>query len=173
MYSTKILELFKNPINAGGLQGANGVGKYIDSVCGDSIKIYLKIDENQSITSARFKAIGCVGTIVASSAVCSCLLDCSLEEALKIDENRIYDITGEFPKDKKYAIEFALKAVKNAIDNYYVHIEKEQKKAKNDLPKNEYKNVISKQENQVVSPEIKERRNVSAAKAAFDALFDL
>ena len=41
MYSEKFLEIFKNPINAGGLQGANGVGKYVDPSCGDSIKIYL------------------------------------------------------------------------------------------------------------------------------------
>ena len=39
MYSEKILELFKNPINAGGLQGANGVGKFASNPCGDNIKI--------------------------------------------------------------------------------------------------------------------------------------
>ena len=42
MYSNKILEIFKNPANAGGLQGANGLGKYIDEECGDCVKLYLK-----------------------------------------------------------------------------------------------------------------------------------
>ena len=49
MYSNKILEIFKNPQKAGGLQGSNGIGKYIDKECGNYVKIYLKIDDNQKI----------------------------------------------------------------------------------------------------------------------------
>ena len=42
MYNNKILDIFKSPTNAGGLQGANGIGKYVDETCGDFVKIYLK-----------------------------------------------------------------------------------------------------------------------------------
>lgn len=170
MYSEKILEIFKTPNNAGGLQGANGVGKYIDSSCGDIVKIYLKIEDGH-INEARFKAIGSVGTIVAASAMCSCLLDCTIQEALAIDNERIYEVTGTFPNDKEYSIDFVINAVKNAIDNYYVHLEKEQKKAVNTV-KAETK-AVDKKEKPQITPEINERRNVSAAKAAFDALFDI
>ena len=81
MYSNKILEIFKNPSNAGGLQGANGLGKYIDEACGDQVKIYLKIDDNQEIDEARFKTMGSVGTIVASSAICQAIIGMNLDEA--------------------------------------------------------------------------------------------
>lgn len=171
MYSEKILELFKNPINAGGLQGANGTGKYIDSSCGDMVKIYLKVDENKVISEARFKAMGGVCTIVASSAICSCLLDCTLDEALKIDAERIFEVTGEFPSEKLYAIDIVKNAVKNAIDNYYVQLEKELKKLAN--RNEEVKKVETKKEKPVITPEIEDRRNISAAKAAFDAMFEI
>lgn len=177
MYSERILDLFKNPMNAGGLQGANGSGKYVDENCGDSVKIYLKINDNKVITEARFKTLGSVATIVASSAMCSCLLDCTIEEALNIDEERICEITGAFPEEKKYAIDFVVKAVKLAIDNYYTNLEKQLKKIaenkqaiKEEKPNKE--NAPKEVEPQV-KEQVNERRKVSAAKAAFDELFDL
>lgn len=127
MYSNKILEIFKNPLNAGGLQGANAVGKYVDSQCGDQVKLYLKFNDG-TIEEARFKAVGSVGTIVAASSICSCLLDCTIEEALKISKDRIYEITGQYPKDKDYTVDFAIKAVDLAIKDYYDRLEKELKK---------------------------------------------
>lgn len=170
MYSEKFLDIFKNPLNAGGLQGANGTGKYVDSSCGDSIKIYLKFDENQTIVGARFKALGGTATIVAGSAMCSCLLDCTISEALNIDEDRIMEVTGDFPKDKRYAIEFVKKALINAIDNYKNNLEKEMKKNANKTPIKEEK---TKEEKLIITPEITDRRNVSAAKAKFDEMFNL
>lgn len=170
MYNETILEIFKNPINAGGLQGANGVGKYIDDSCGDVIKFYLKIDENKTIIEARFKAIGGVCTIVAGSAMCSCLLDCTIDEALNINSERIYNVTGAFPAGKEYAINIAINAVKNAIDNYKVYLEKQ---AKKNIANEKTTPTISNKEKPEITQEIKERRNVSSAKAAFDALFDL
>ncbi len=169
MYSENVLDIFKNPINAGGLQGANGVGKYVDEACGDVVKIYLKI-ENGTISEARFKAVGGVCTIVCASAMCSCLLDCTLEEALHIDEERICQVTGTLPKEKLYSINFSVQAVKNAINNYYSHLEKELKKGKSQI--NKQSENLTKEKPQI-TPEISERRNVSAAKAAFDALFDI
>ena len=173
MYTERILDLFKNPINAGGLKGANGVGKYVDDSCQDTIKIYLKIDENKIITEARFKAVGGVCTIVAGSAICSCLIDCNLDEAQSIDSERIYQVTGAFPKEKEYAIVIAQNAVKNAIANYFSQEEKNIKKTVETV-KVEQKNVSAlKTQNKEIASEVSQRRTVSPAKAAFDALFDI
>ena len=48
MYNQKVLDIFRNPINAGGLQGANGVAKCINETFGDTVKIYLKINEDET-----------------------------------------------------------------------------------------------------------------------------
>ncbi|MBE7075278.1 MAG: iron-sulfur cluster assembly scaffold protein [Clostridiales bacterium] len=174
MYSNRILELFKNPTNAGGLQGANGTGKYIDEACGDYVKIYLKIDENEVISEARFKAMGNVATIVASSAICSCLLDCKIDEALKVDADRICEVTGEFPADKVESINFAIQAVKLAIDNYYEKLEKEQKKLGKTVEKtvDKKQTIKNAEKTEDIVAVANERKAVSAAKAAFDALFE-
>ena len=180
MYSDKILELFKNPINAGGLQGANGVGKYVDNACGDNLKIYLKIDEYGVICEARFKALGSAGTIVACSAICSCLLDCTIDEARAVDTNRIQEITGEYPHDKMYCLDYAVKAVDLAIVDYFEKLEKALKKAEKEgkqLKQDITSDVSVEQKSQDIKSDkeqeiVSQRRTVSAAKAAFDAMFE-
>ena len=172
MYSEKILELFKSPINAGGLQGANGIGKYVDSSCGDNVKIYLKIDEDGIISEARFKAMGAVGTIVASSAICSCAIGCKIDESLQINAERIIEITGEYPQDKKYCIDFSIKALALAIEDYFVKLEKAQKKAEKQPAEEKAVTKQPEKSNLEVNPVANERRAVSAAKAAFDAMFE-
>lgn len=127
MYSHKIFEIFKNPSNAGGLQGSNGIGKYVDEICGDFVKIYLKIDDEQIITEARFKTMGSVGTIVASSALCSLVVDSSLAEAQELTAEDILEVTGEYPLDKMYSLDFAIRGLNLAIADYYQKIEKDDK----------------------------------------------
>lgn len=137
MYSNKIFEIFKNPACAGGLQGSNGIGKYIDDNCGDYVKIYLKIDEKQTITEARFKTMGSVGTIVASSVLCDQLADLTLTEAQAITGEDILSITGEYPEDKKYSLDFAIRALNLAIADYFQKLEKEPKRKKTDKEQSE------------------------------------
>lgn len=127
MYSNKIFEIFKNPSCAGGLQGANGIGKYIDEVCGDFVKIYLKVDENQEIQEARFKTMGSVGTIVASSVLCGLCAGMSITDAQTLSAESILEITGEFPQDKKCSLDFAIRGLNLAIADYFQKLEKDDK----------------------------------------------
>lgn len=127
MYSNRVIEIFKSPTNAGGLQGANGTGKYTDEACGDCVKIYLKVNEDKFVTDARFKTIGSVGSIVASSVVCSLAIDDTIENAKNISVQDVIDFVGEFGEDKEFSIEFAIKALNLAIEDYYVKLEKAEK----------------------------------------------
>lgn len=176
MYSNRILELFNSPTYAGGLQGANAIGKYIDEACGDTVKIYLKINNDKVITEAKFKAMGSVATIVISSALCSCLLDCNIDESLNITQDRIKEITGEFPADKKYAFEIVFNTLKNAVEDYYNRLKKEEKKKKADENSQEVSFKFSSSDNKnlkdnKINPIVQDRR-VSLAKANFDAMFE-
>lgn len=148
MYSSKILEIFKNPSNFGGLQGANAIGKYIDETCGDCVKLYLKVDEHGEIDEARFKTMGAVGTIVASSALCQVILGLTLEEAKQVTKEQIMIITGKYPEDKEYTLNFVLNALTLAIQNYYERLEKEEKKEVKEKKVKIEKTVIEKIENE-------------------------
>ena len=128
MYSDKILEIFKNPRNAGGLQGANGVGKAETSNSSDIIKLYIKVNDDGVVTESKFKTFGCVASMVCSSVITEIVVDKTIEELTELAENDILDVIGEMPEEKTYAVSLTLEALNNALQDYYKRKEKEEKK---------------------------------------------
>ena len=47
MYSEKVMDHFANPRNVGEIENANAVGQVGNAKCGDIMKIYMDIDENE------------------------------------------------------------------------------------------------------------------------------
>ena len=64
LYSEKVMDHFKNPRNVGEIEDADGVGEVGNPVCGDIMKMYLKI-ENDVIVDCKFKTFGC-GSAIAT-----------------------------------------------------------------------------------------------------------
>ncbi|MGB3996551.1 MAG: iron-sulfur cluster assembly scaffold protein, partial [Acetomicrobium sp.] len=83
MYSQKVIDLFMNPKNVGRIDDADGVGEVGNPVCGDIMKIYLKI-ENARIVDVKFETFGCAAAIATSSMVTEMVKGKTLQEALKI-----------------------------------------------------------------------------------------
>ncbi len=129
MYSKEIIERFKNPRNAGGLKGANGVGKVGNASCGDIMKVYLRIDENEIVKDARFKTFGCCAAIASTDVACDLVKGKTVEEALKVTNKQVYDILGEMPAHKIHCSVLAEEAIHAAVEDYYKKKEKESKKA--------------------------------------------
>ena len=73
MYSDKVMDHFQNPRNVGEIENASGVGTVGNAKCGDIMKMYLKIDENEIITDVKFKTFGC-GAAIATSSVATELI---------------------------------------------------------------------------------------------------
>ena len=59
-YSEKVMEHFRNPRNVGEIPDADGIGNVGNAVCGDIMKLYIKVDANEIITDAKFKTFGCL-----------------------------------------------------------------------------------------------------------------
>lgn len=59
-YSDKVMEHFRNPRNVGDIPDADGIGNVGNPVCGDIMRLYIKVDENDIITDAKFKTFGCL-----------------------------------------------------------------------------------------------------------------
>ncbi len=129
MYSKEIIERFKNPRNAGGLKGANGVGKVGNASCGDIMKVYLRIDENEIVKDARFKTFGCCAAIASTDVACDLVKGKTVEEALKVTNKQVYDILGEMPAHKIHCSVLAEEAIHAAVEDYYKKKKKESKKA--------------------------------------------
>ena len=67
LYSEKVMDHFRNPRNVGVIEDADGVGEVGNPVCGDIMKIYLKI-ANETVTDVKFETFGC-GSAIASSSM--------------------------------------------------------------------------------------------------------
>ncbi|MCD8286040.1 MAG: iron-sulfur cluster assembly scaffold protein, partial [Clostridia bacterium] len=53
LYSEKVMDHFRNPRNVGKIDDADGIGEVGNAVCGDIMKIYIKV-ENDIITDVKF-----------------------------------------------------------------------------------------------------------------------
>ena len=61
------MDHFQNPRNVGEIENASGTGTVGNAKCGDIMRIYLDIDENQVIRDVKFKTFGCGAAVATSS----------------------------------------------------------------------------------------------------------
>ncbi len=90
MYNEKVIEHYSNPRNVGEIEDASGVGEVGNPVCGDIMKMYLKI-ENNIITDVKFKTFGCGAAIATSSVSTEMIKGKTVEEALKLTNKDVVD----------------------------------------------------------------------------------
>ena len=117
-YSSKVMEHFAHPHNVGEIPNADGVGNVGNPVCGDVMRLYIKV-ENNIITEAKFKTFGCGAAIATSSMVTDMIQGKTIEEALKISNAAVAEALGGLPKVKMHCSVLAEEALRSALDDYY------------------------------------------------------
>ena len=94
MYSEKVMDHFQNPRNVGEIEDASGVGTVGNAKCGDIMRIYLDIDENQVIKDCKFKTFGCGAAVATSSMATELVIGKTIYEALKVTNKAVMDALG-------------------------------------------------------------------------------
>ncbi len=117
MYNEKVLDVFKNPKNVGEIENADGVGLVGNASCGDIMQIFLKI-ENDIIVDAKFKTFGCAAAIATSSTATEMVKGMSVDDALKLTNQRVVEVLGGLPAQKLHCSVLAEEAIKKAIEDY-------------------------------------------------------
>lgn len=121
-YSEKVMDHFTHPRNVGEIEDANGVGMVGNAKCGDIMKIYLKIDENDVITDCKFKTFGCGAAIATSSMATELIKGHTVKEALKLTNDVVVEALEGLPPVKVHCSVLAEEAVKHAVADYYNRI---------------------------------------------------
>ena len=116
-YTEKVMEHFRNPRNMGEIADADGVGEVGNPVCGDIMKIFLKIRDNR-IEDIRFQTFGCAAAIATSSMVTELAKGKTLEEAWAITNRDVADSLEGLPPIKMHCSLLAEEGIHKAINDY-------------------------------------------------------
>jgi len=114
-----LMEHFVNPRNVGELADANGVGDVGNPMCGDIVRLFLKI-KNDKIEKATFKTFGCRAAIATSSILTELVKGKAIPVALKLKEQDMLAQLGDLPPLKRHCGKLAELALQAAIGDYYL-----------------------------------------------------
>ena len=118
MYTEKVMDHFMHPRNVGEIENASGVGTVGNAKCGDIMRIFLDIDENQVVRDAKFKTFGCGAAIATSSMATEMIIGKTVQEALEVTNKAVMEALGGLPPVKIHCSLLAEQAVHAALWDY-------------------------------------------------------
>ena len=84
LYQDIILEHGKNPRNFGKCSGHNHEAKGHNPLCGDQVKVYLKLNQDKKVDEVSFEGSGCAISMASTSIMTELVKGKSFENAKKI-----------------------------------------------------------------------------------------
>jgi nitrogen fixation protein NifU and related proteins len=117
MYSEEVMDHFSNPRNVGTIEDADGIGTEGNPVCGDLMKIYLKVKDNR-IEDIKFQTFGCGAAVATSSMATELVKGKTLEEAEELSNKAVAAALGGLPAQKMHCSNLAADAIHAAIKDY-------------------------------------------------------
>ncbi len=116
-YTPEVMDHFTNPRNVGEIEDADGIGVVGNPACGDVMKLTIKVKDGK-IVDAKFKTFGCGAAVATSSMVTELVKGLTIDEALKVSNNKVAEALGGLPKIKMHCSVLAEDALKAAIEEY-------------------------------------------------------
>ena len=120
MYSDKVMEHFTHPRNVGELENPSGVGTVGNAKCGDIMRIYFDIDENQIIRDVKFKTYGCGAAVATSSMATELVKGKNINEALAVTNTAVAEALDGLPPVKLHCSLLAEEAIHAALWDYAI-----------------------------------------------------
>ena len=116
-YSDIVLDHFANPRNAGVIENADGVGVRTNPVCGDTMRLMIRVAGDR-IAESRWQTVGCPAAIATSSIATEMITGRTLDDVLGLTKEQIAEAAGGLPKSKLHCSVLAADALRAAIADY-------------------------------------------------------
>jgi len=94
LYRENILQHYKNPHHWGELADADLEAEDLNPLCGDELKVQLKLDDDDKIADVRFSGHGCAISQASASMASDEVVGMPIEELLKLDREFVLELLG-------------------------------------------------------------------------------
>jgi nitrogen fixation NifU-like protein len=121
-YSAKFKDYIANPRNVGELEGANAVAEETNPVCGDRLRLSLRVRDGH-IEAARFLAYGCAPTLACGSVLAEMIEGMTIADALLLTKQEIARAVDGLPARKQHAAALAIETLRAALKTVGPNVE--------------------------------------------------
>lgn len=118
LYSDKVMDHFRNPRNVGVIEDADGIGEVGNTMCGDIMKIYLKVSDDGIIEDVKFETFGCGSAIASSSMATELIKGKHISEAMELTNKAVAEALDGLPAHKMHCSVLAEEAIQAALEDY-------------------------------------------------------
>jgi nitrogen fixation NifU-like protein len=94
LYRENILQHYKNPHHWGELPDADFEADDLNPLCGDELKVQLKVDGEGRIEDVRFSGHGCAISQASASMTSDEIIGMPVDDVLKLDRTFVLDLLG-------------------------------------------------------------------------------
>lgn len=116
-YGDPAIEYYLEKKHMGSIEDASQISFKIGS-CGDTMKIYLKVDKNNVVQDAKYEIAGCAGAISAAMATVDLVKGKTVEQALKINDGDVFRVLESIPEKKHHCIQLAVKTMHLGLEEF-------------------------------------------------------
>lgn len=116
-YTKKAIELYGGRVNVGVIENPDVALAYT-GLCGDTIKLFLKIGEDDVIDEAKFQYLGCPASAACGSILTQRIKGKTLLEAKKITEDDLLRKLGSLPGEECHCAKLAVTTLQKTISKY-------------------------------------------------------
>jgi nitrogen fixation NifU-like protein len=94
LYRENILQHYKNPHHWGELDDVDLEADDLNPLCGDELRVQLKLDGDGKIADVRFSGHGCAISQASASMTSDEIIGMSVEDLLKLDRTFVLELLG-------------------------------------------------------------------------------
>lgn len=94
LYREQIIDLYENPLNFGSLEPSDFTYEEDNPLCGDVIRIYVRIDDDNRIADVKWSGEGCAISQASASLLTEDIKGKTLDEIKAYNKEDLLDLLG-------------------------------------------------------------------------------